>query len=206
MSKRKCRYCGERKDKEEMLILNLNAFCNQQCAYGYAVKNSGKARAKEERRKAKEARAELRAQKERIKTKGEWAKEAQTQFNRFIRLRDKNRRCISCQRHHQGQYHAGHYRTVGANPELRFDESNCHKQCAPCNNHLSGNITNYRINLIKRIGQAEVDRIEGFNELKRYTVEDLKEIKQKYKKLSDNLEKGGYDVIQSYNDSMERRA
>jgi len=102
-------------------------------------------------------------------------------FNRFIRLRDADQPCISCQRFHSGQYHAGHYRTVGANPELRFDERNVHKQCAPCNNHLSGNIINYRTGLLQKVGREVVEWLEGPHEAKHYTIDELKQLIAHYK-------------------------
>ena len=52
--------------------------------------------------------------KEKLKTRNEWLKEAQIAFNAFIRIRDIELPCISCGRHHTGQYHAGHYRSVGS--------------------------------------------------------------------------------------------
>ena len=114
------------------------------------------------------------------------AKIAQQSFNAYIRVRDNDDPCISCQRHHTGQYHAGHYRSVGAHPELRFEEYNNNKQCAPCNNHLSGNIADYRINLIKKIGLDKVEWLEGPHEPKKYTCAELKEIELLYKqKLKD---------------------
>ncbi len=109
------------------------------------------------------------------------AKMAQQAFNAYIRLRDNDSPCISCQRFHTGQYHAGHYRSVGAHPELRFEELNNNKQCAPCNNHLSGNIADYRINLIKKIGIEKLDWLEGPHEPKKYTCSELKEIELLYK-------------------------
>ena len=115
--------------------------------------------------------------------------EAQAAFNKWIRLRDAHLPCISCGRHHQGQYHAGHYRTVGANPELRFEPLNVHKQCAPCNNHKSGNIVEYRINLVSRIGQDAVDWLEGPHEPKRYTVDQLREIKREYTRKAREIER-----------------
>jgi len=118
-------------------------------------------------------------------------KAAQASFNAFIRLRDDARSCISCGRHHTGQYHAGHYRSRGAHPELRFEELNCHKQCAPCNNHLSGNISNYRPALIEKIGQDKVDWIEGPHEPKKYTCAELKEIELLYKKKLKGLTNKG---------------
>ncbi len=109
-------------------------------------------------------------------------KGAQSAFNAWVRFRDNLLPCISCNRHHTGQYHAGHYRSRGAHPELRFEELNCHKQCAPCNNHLSGNISNYRPALIERIGQDKVDWIEGPHKPKKYTCAELKEIELLYKR------------------------
>tara|TARA_R110002096_G_scaffold167947_1_gene338310 strand:- start:268 stop:792 length:525 start_codon:yes stop_codon:yes gene_type:complete len=116
------------------------------------------------------------------------AKVAQQAFNAYIRLRDEDEPCVSCQRHHSGQYHAGHYRSVGACPELRFEELNNNKQCAPCNNHLSGNIADYRINLIKKIGLDSVEWLEGKHEPKKYTCEELKAIELKYKQKLKMLE------------------
>lgn len=115
------------------------------------------------------------------------AKLAQQSFNAFIRLRDNNDPCISCQRFHTGQYHAGHYRSVGAHPELRFEELNNNKQCAPCNNHLSGNIGDYRINLINKIGLEKVEWIEGPHEAKKYSCAELKDIELHYKQKLKNL-------------------
>lgn len=88
---------------------------------------------------------------------------------------------MSCGRHHQGQFHAGHFRSVGGNPELRFEPLNVWRQCAPCNNHMSGNVVNYRIELVKRIGADMVEWLEGPHEPKRYTIEDLKAIKAEYR-------------------------
>ena len=116
------------------------------------------------------------------------AKMAQQAFNAYIRQRDSNLCCISCQRSHTGQYHAGHYRSVGAHPELRFEELNNNKQCSACNNHLSGNIVDYRINLIKKIGLEKVEWLEGPHEPKKYSCEELKAIELRYKqKLKEML-------------------
>lgn len=172
MKAKRCKSCRE----SFIPIKSLQAVCSVPCAI--ALTNAGK----EKSRKAKEARerAEHRQAKERIKTKGEHAKEAQAAFNEFIRLRDKDLPCVSCGRHHQGQFHAGHFRSVGGNPELRFEPLNVWRQCAPCNNHMSGNVVNYRIELVKRIGAEIVEWLEGPHEPKRYTIEDLKAIKAEY--------------------------
>jgi len=130
---------------------------------------------------AKIDRADLAKRKGAIKSRAQWLAEAQAAVNAFIRARDELLPCISCGRHHQGQYHAGHYLSRGARPELRFEESNIHKQCAPCNNHLSGNAVLYRVGLVAKIGLARVEWLEGPHEPAKYTIDDAKAIKALYK-------------------------
>lgn len=175
-SKRKCKRC--KTYTTDFITHPGGTFCNNnECAIQFAMDNRSKGKKvieKEERKRIKEKKQELRP-------RSWYLKEAQKWFNKFIRLRDKNEPCISCGRYHQGQYHAGHYRTVGSCPELRFEELNCHKQCAPCNNHLSGNIVNYRPNLINKIGINKVEWLEGKHEPLKLSIEDLKEMISKYK-------------------------
>lgn len=182
---RKCRQCKSElpkiKDCEE--ISQVKGFCDLDHMALYGLQKARNSQAKKERKEHKVA-------KERIKTRGDHAREAQTEFNRFIRLRDQHLCCISCGRHHNGQYHAGHYRTVGGNPELRFVEDNCQKQCSVCNNHKSGNIVEYRINLISRIGIDRLDWLEGPHEPKKYTIDELKAIKLEYRAKWREIEKG----------------
>lgn len=151
--------------------------CSPRCGLAMKAVNQEKAR----KALADVGRKELRAAKERVKPKGQYMREAQVAINAWVRLRDAALPCVSCGRHHDGQYHAGHYRTVGSNPALRFEPLNIHKQCAPCNNHKSGDIVNYRIELVKRIGAELVEWLEGPHEPKRYTIEDLKAITAEYR-------------------------
>ena len=139
------------------------------------------------RAKEKAERKETRCRREKLKTRAQWQKEAQQAFNAYIRERDKSLPCVSCGRFHDGQFHAGHYLSTGARSELRFDESNCHKQCQPCNTHLSGNLVLYRAELIRRIGQEEVDRLEGPQQVRKLTIEDLKAIRNEYRAKTRSL-------------------
>ena len=122
----------------------LQAVCGLECAKAIAPV----LRAKLEKRKAATERKADQVKRDKLKSRAEWAREAQSAFNSFIRLRDADLPCVSCGRYHGGQYHAGHYLSVGAHPELRFNELNVNKQCAPCNTHLSGNAVRYRVGLI----------------------------------------------------------
>lgn len=141
-------------------------------------------------RQAKKAEREsTRKRKDAIKSKADWAREAQTAFNAYIRARDEGLPCISCGRHHQGQWHAGHYLSTGARPELRYTESNVHRQCAPCNTHLSGNAVLYRIGLIERIGLQAVEWLEGPHEMPKWTAEDYRAIRDTYRAKLKGLKK-----------------
>lgn len=151
------------------------------CGYLHAAEWGQMQAKKNKAKKQKEQRKSDRERKQRLKSRGEWLKEAQTWFNKFIRLRDGKLPCISCGRFHDGQYHAGHYLTVGAHPELRFDEKNCHKQCSVCNNHLSGNLLNYRVALIQKIGLSEVERLEGPQEPLKLKIPEIQALIAEYK-------------------------
>jgi len=139
-------------------------------------------------RHKKEFKAETKRMKEKIKTLTEYLNDAQKEFNKFIRIRDGKDNCISCGRNHTGQYHAGHYRTTAAASQLRFNEDNVHKQCSACNNHRSGNITEYRINLVKKIGRWRVEELENNNQLADWTKEKAIEIKKEYREKWKELE------------------
>jgi len=91
---------------------------------------------------------------------------AREHFNRFIRERDSEDgfgRCIS-----SGQTlrvpsmnaQAGHYYSAGKYPRLRFNEDNVHLQGKSDNYFSSGNLINYRINLINKIGIERVEKLD----------------------------------------------
>lgn len=174
MRPKTCPSCREKFEP----VRQLQVACSIECA----IRHTQNLKAKRERKEHKERKAKL-------KDRRDWLREAQAVFNRFIRLRDAGQPCISCGRHHTGQIHAGHFLSVGARPELRFNEYNVHAQCAPCNNHLSGNIVLYRKGLIEKIGLAAVEWLEGPHEPKKYTIDDLKALKAHYQAKVKELEK-----------------
>lgn len=170
----------------------LQVACSPACALVIGRKEATKKAANE----AKAKRRWVREQKARLKSRSDHLREAQQAFNAFIRARDAGKPCISCGNLPDdsglitgSRVDAGHYRSVGACPELRFEELNCHAQCVRCNQHLSGNTVEYRISLVQRIGQEAVDWLEGPHEAKHYTTDELKEIKRKYRAMKRELEK-----------------
>jgi 5-methylcytosine-specific restriction endonuclease McrA len=174
MRPKACKACGIKFSPARPLQM----VCGWECgvAYGKSLK-------------VKRERKEIREAKIKAKSRSDWMREAQQAFNRFIRLRDAGRPCIACGRHHDGQLHAGHYRSTKAAPELRFNENNCHLSCQPCNTHLSGNIVEYRRNLVELFGQAYVDELEGYHPPKKYSIDDLKAIRDEYRSKCRELEK-----------------
>lgn len=165
------------------------AVCGEiECAIAYGKSEKGQASAK--KALADIGRKDIKVRKEKLKGRADHLKDTQQAFNAWVRARDAALPCVSCGRHHEGQYHAGHYRTVGANPELRFEPINAWKQCAPCNNHLSGNLINYRISLLQRIGEEKVAWLEGPHEAKKYTIEQLKAMTAEYREKTKELKKG----------------
>lgn len=156
---------------------SMQMCCSPRCAIAWGKTDASKVHVK------KAIRADTRERKKvfREKDKPWWVKKAQQVFNKWIRGRDEGEFCISCHKPVNKKGNAGHYKTVGAHPALRFDEDNCHLQCEYCNTYLSGNIENYRINLVVKIGIDRVQKLEGPHDAKHYTIDDLKEIIERYK-------------------------
>lgn len=153
--------------------------CSVECAAALAKTR----REKQEQRKAQETRRQIREAKERIKSRTKWIAEAQSAFNAWIRWRDRNLPCISCGRFHTGAWDAGHYQNAHNHSAIRFDERNVHRQCVPCNQHQGGNKVEYRRGLVERVGVEIVEFLEGPHENKKWTIDEAREIKAKYRAL-----------------------
>lgn len=164
--------------------------CSPAC--GLAIKDVNQDKAK--KAIAHMERLAARETKERLKTRGDHIKDTQQAFNEFIRLRDQiaGHPCISSGRPLDwsgNAVDAGHYRSRGSAPHLRFDERNCHAQSKQDNRFLSGNIADYRIGLIERIGLSAVVLLEADQTIKKYTIEDLQAIKKHYRALVREMKK-----------------
>lgn len=151
-------------------------------------------------RKVKAAKAQdkvkLKARKEAIKTIPQLIKEAQIEFNGYVRARDKDQLCICCgkelgQGGVGGGFDAGHFRSVGSAAHLRFNENNCHGQRKYCNRYGAGRAVDYRIGLIRRIGIESVEALETDNHVHKWTREELIQIKEIYRAKRKDLEKRG---------------
>ena len=136
------------------------------------------------------------AKRERMKTKGQWVIEAQAAFNAYIRLRDQGKPCICCGRPTAGDPNsvdAGHYRSRGSAPHLRFDERNTHSQLKRCNRYHF-DIAGYRSGLIERIGLDKVQALEADQTPRKYTADELKAIRDEYRAKARELKREAANV------------
>lgn len=132
----------------------------------------------------KKAKREIKRMRENIKSVSQYRRELQKVFNEFIRLRDKNEPCISCGKPLPAKYDAGHFYSVGAYPNLRFNEDNVHGQCVECNQHKHGNLLEYAPRLTERIGFERASKLMATrNEPLRLSLEEVKAKIEHYKKL-----------------------
>lgn len=187
----KPRKCKAKGCEQQFIPRNsMHCACGPACAHSIVRAKAEKA----EQRKRSDERKKDRETRDRLKTRSDWMKEAQREFNRFIRARDAEETCICCGQplglgDVGGSYDAGHYRSVGSAPHLRFDERNCHAQRKQCNRYGSGGAVDYRLGLIQRYGLAMVDAIEADQTNRHYTIQDLKQIRDTYRQKARELEK-----------------
>jgi len=110
-------------------------------------------------------------------------KKAQDIFNKWIRMRDYDQRCISC---NGPVEQAGHYFSSGHFSALTFNEMNVNGQDIRCNMFLNGNLIFYRQGLIRKYGEDKVNELEKLAEVRTYkwSRTELEEIINKYRIFS----------------------
>ena len=178
MKQKTCQWCREPFTPAR----SLQKVCAPLCASRLVESKADKKRAKEKAAEARQDRARRRA----LKTIPELIAEAQHDFNRYVRLRDAGRGCISCGANLQsggvgGGFDCGHYRSRGAAGHLRFCEDNAHGQCKRCNRRLSGNVACFRLGLLERIGADRLAALEADNAPHKWTRTELIAIRDEYR-------------------------
>lgn len=168
-----CKQC----EKEFTPFKTTQKVCSVECAIKEAKEI-------EEKKEKREWNVRKREGRQKLKTLGQYEIEAKKEFQKWIRARDKNLPCISCGTLESKQWDGGHYFKSELYSGLIFHEDNCNKQCVYCNNHLHGNESNYRIGLVKKIGEERVKWLEENKDRLRtykYSKKQLIEIKEEYK-------------------------
>ena len=185
-SRRKCKVCGE------YFVPKFHDIRIRWCSPEHGailameerekekVKAAAK-RIKEQKEAEKAGRQRRAARRNQLKPIRHWVQMTQRAFNDWRRemLLAAGHGCISCGTKTAFAWHAGHYRTTAAEPQLRFNPDNIWLQCSACNVHKSGNIEAYRSALVELIGEERVLALESNNETHRYTREELEGIRAK---------------------------
>lgn len=182
MAKRKCKNCGERKDRDTMFIIGVSAYCNKDSAIEWALENQQKGRDKIDKIERKK---NIKAKKSNLKTRKDAAKKA---CHDYVRARDSGKPCICCGKPLGNNYHAGHFLESGSNPQIRYDEDNIHGQRLDCNFFKGGDSGDYQENLIAKIGLEAVNRLKNLKGgVVKRTADDYLVIERYYKTLKAGL-------------------
>jgi len=184
---RKCRVCKTDFQPSKP----LQNVCSPDCALIQAKAK----RAKAERIAGVADRKVVKAKLEEFKTRPQLIKALGFAFRAWVRTRDEGKLCVSCDKpliksgKLGGDYDAGHYRSVGSAKHLEFDERNVHGQCKYCNDQLKGNTHGYRPRLIERIGLDAVLALEADQEDRKYSKDDLRNMRAHYIAMTKELRK-----------------
>ena len=169
----RCKNC---KEKFEPIRFNHKYCLKDECVRAFV------AEAKEKQWKQTKTRM-----KTDLETVQDLVKAAQLVFNKYIRERDKAQLCISCGSQPK-KVNAGHFWNANNHWNVRFDEDNVHVQCERCNSFLSGNLLEYRTNLLTKIGAERFNQLEARARITRkFTKDELKELIKKYKEKYNQL-------------------
>jgi hypothetical protein len=188
--KRKCSQCKDYKIAVDGIVIHNVFFCDINCATAKAFTGKDKGK-KIKERENKAAVVEL----DRKSLKWQH-KKTQPVFNKLRRLqefkwfsdRGLEPVCISCRKPlGNDQWCNGHFKSVGSNGRLRYDFKNSYLQHNnSCNNHKSGDATQYEVGLVVRFGE-EVGReiisyCEENNSPIKRTWQDLERIRKEFNK------------------------
>jgi hypothetical protein len=172
---KKCKYCKEK--FEPISFLQKNCF-EPNCVTDWINETKQKQWTKKK--------AKLKAE---LMTLSDYTKILQQLVNKYVRMRDIGKPCISCEKPITGKTDAGHLFSVGNYPSVRFDLRNIFAQCITCNQFNGGNIHEYRKNLINKIGITEFEDLERkAHETRKFSIPEIKEMIQEFKQKIKNIE------------------
>ena len=196
IQKRKCSICKKSYDKTKLFFVGLKCYCSAECGaiLGLEILNKkDQARLKESKKKEKAKKVAF------YKKDLPWQfKTTKDVFNRVRKLQEYlwfavrgiEPYCISCLKEKM-DWACGHYKTVGSQGNLRFDEVNTYLQCNRyCNKGLSGNISGnkntigYTKGLIHRFGEERgaeiIEYCETNTQIKIWTCEEVEALRMDY--------------------------
>jgi len=173
---RKCVQCKEKFTPQN----NTQVVCSVFCSIEFMKSKKASAWQKEKK-----------VLKEKLMTKSDYLNICQKVFNTYIRTRDKDNNCISCNKKLVGKYDAGHFFSVGAYPNLRFNENNVFGQCVHCNRDKHGNVKEYDLRLQNILSTEDYNQLlNDRNKPALLGIEDVKELIAIYRVKTKELTNG----------------
>lgn len=124
-------------------------------------------------------------------------------FSLYIRLREcldgsyGHCNCVTCGKaKHYKDMDAGHYISRMWKP-TKYHENNVYAQCVHCNRDLSGNVAEYRINLVGMYGEDHVAEMEAYSRtpFKKMLHEEVEALSTYYRiKAKEEAERLGVEI------------
>jgi hypothetical protein len=186
-SKKKCKHCKQYFPVEGMTKTPAGMFCTFDHALAFAndkherERDAAKTWQDDFKKRVKEG--EFKA-----KTRTEYLDILQDLVNQYIlNVRDTGKHCCTCGATYKSvKFDAGHYRSRGACPELRFEPTNIHAQCYICNSHNSGMRLEYQVFIERQYGAEHLAWLNGPHKKLKEQFPDNQSIKTeaaRYRKL-----------------------
>ncbi len=179
---RKCRVC--KSDFQPHKIMQI--CCSVECA----IKQAKAKRTKAERIAGIEDRKVIKAKLAKL-TPGYLEGKAQYAINSYVRVRDYEEGCISCDKgpNWHGQWHAGHLIPRGRSSFLRYDLRNVNKQCSVCNGREGGQVAEHERGIVLRYNQERLDYLKSSPRSRRYDDDYLIRLAKIFRKRTRILKK-----------------
>jgi len=176
---KKCKMCGEE--------FKTNVSTQRVCSFNCAVDLAEKEKAKKKERQRKELRKKVQENDKRHQlalTQKVFNALRREEELQWYRNRGLEPVCISCGKPKGNDtWSCGHFKSVGSNSALRFDERNTYLQHNwRCNSQKSGDIVNFRKGILHRFdnGQEILDYLDNHEKIKNWTCEELIEMRKEF--------------------------
>ena len=145
---------------------------NEECKASFAIKHIETSRKRRQMQRVKTVRTEKRQDADKLARlkPGYLESKMQDAVNEFVRVRDFEEGCISCDkdRYWSGQWHAGHLIPRGRSSFLRYHLWNLNKQCSQCNHKNGGMVADHERGIALRYGPERLEYLKSAPRLRRY--------------------------------------
>lgn len=214
VAKLKCKTCGRYEYRQKVITTPKGRFCSHSCMMSFVKVEQDRQRAKALKKAKADTKKKEKAQRDSDRGKKrqglKWQhKQTQKSFNkmrvleelRWFRDRGLEPTCISCGKPLGGdQWCCGHFKTRGAQSNLRYDRKNTFLQHnRRCNMMLSGDIAGtkttrgYKQGLIERFGESDglaiIEHCETNTSPAKWTWQQLEEMRSEFNKRIRELER-----------------